>query len=229
VKIPALIGAAFIGWWWAGEGASRRRRFVRVTSAIFAAAGLMVAISPICALGWRWFAGLSNPGTVVSWLDPATAVGLIVAHAASAFGYAGHQTVFVQTARGVGLAIAGLIAISLLVRSERIGEVQALGWSLLAFVFLGPVVWPWYETWGFAFLGVVAERLTLRILIVLSAVACFADVPSPRLLISANPILVSVCWVALVGLVCAFIATRVNSGLLGPPSRQVTPPVLTET
>ena len=28
---------------------------------------------PVC--GWRWLDGLSNPGVVVSWLDPATAVG----------------------------------------------------------------------------------------------------------------------------------------------------------
>ncbi|MGO8864234.1 MAG: polyprenol phosphomannose-dependent alpha 1,6 mannosyltransferase MptB [Acidimicrobiales bacterium] len=209
VKIPALVGAAFIGWWWAGPVSSWRERLARAAGAVSIAAGLMAAIAALSALGWRWFSGLSNPGAVVSWLDPATAVGLLIARSASFFGYAGHQAVFVQSARAVALGVATVVAIFLLVRSERIGEVQAIGWSLLAFVFLGPVVWPWYESWGFVFLAVVAEKWTLRFMMVLSVVACLADVPSPSLLISANSILVSACWVLLLGMCLLFAVTRV--------------------
>jgi alpha-1,6-mannosyltransferase len=109
----------------------------------------------------------------------------------------------------VALGIAAVISAYLLVRSQRFGDIEAIGWSLLAFVVLGPVVWPWYETWGFVFLAVVAERWTLRLLLVLSAVACFADVPSPALLVDADPILVAVCWVCLVGIIGFFVVTRV--------------------
>jgi alpha-1,6-mannosyltransferase len=55
---------------------------------------------------------------------------------------------------------------------------SALGWSLLAFVVLGPVVWPWYETWGIVFLAVAAGTLARRVILILSAVGCFATVPS---------------------------------------------------
>jgi len=209
VKMPALIGAAFIGWWWAETEASWPRRLVKVASALLLTAGLMAAISAFSALGWGWTSGLSNPGSVVSWLDPATAVGLALAHAASALGYAGHSVAFVHSARAVSLGIAAVISVCLLVRSRGVGGIEAIGWSLLAFVILGPVVWPWYETWGFVFLAVVAERWTLRLLLILSALACFADVPSPGLLIAATPILVAICWAGLVGLVGLFVVTRV--------------------
>jgi hypothetical protein len=105
--------------------------------------------------------------------------------------------------------LAALIAVVLLVRSGRIGPIEALGWSLLAFAVLGPVVWPWYETWGFVFLAVAAERWTLRLLLVLSAVGCVADVPSPHLLIAGSPVLVAVCWALLVGAVGLFVVRRV--------------------
>ncbi|MGA2037014.1 MAG: polyprenol phosphomannose-dependent alpha 1,6 mannosyltransferase MptB, partial [Acidimicrobiales bacterium] len=219
VKIPALVGAAFIGWWWAGAGSSWRQRLVRVTSALLSTAGLMVTIGAICGLGWRWVDGLSNPGAVVSWLDPSTAVGLLLAHVAGFLGYARHQTAFVQSARAVALGIATVLSIRLLVRSERVGELQAIGWSLLAFVILGPVVWPWYETWGFVFLAVVAEGWILPLVLVLSSVACFANVPKPGLLIAANPILVSISWACFVGAIGLFLVTRVVSC----PSRDTRP------
>lgn len=209
VKVPALIGAAFIGWWWAGTDARWRTRLGRVALAVLFTAGLMAAISAISALGWGWVRGLSNSGSVVSWLDPATAAGLALGHAASALGYAGHSGAFVHGARLAALGLAAVISLSLLVRSGRVGAVEALGWSLLAFVVLGPVVWPWYETWGFVFLAVVAERWTLRLLLVLSAIGCFADVPHPGFLIAGNPILVSTCWVCLAGAIGLFVVVRV--------------------
>jgi alpha-1,6-mannosyltransferase len=209
VKIPALIGAAFIGWWWAGAEARWRPRLLKVVAALVLTAGLIAAISVVSGLGWGWVGGLSNPGSVVSWLDPATAVGLAMAHIASALGYAGHSAAFVHSARLVALGIAAVLSAYLLVRSPRFGDIEAIGWSLLAFVVLGPVVWPWYETWGFVFLAVVAEKWTLRLLLVLSAVACFADVPSPGLLVDADPILVAVCWTCLAGIIGFLVITRV--------------------
>jgi hypothetical protein len=224
VKIPALIGAVFIGWWWAGERATWRPRLAKVTSALVCTAGLMAAISAISTLGWGWISGVSrNPGSVVSWLDPATAVGLALAHAASALGYGGHSVAFVHGARVVALGIAALISVFLLVRSRRVGDIGAIGWSLLAFAVLGPVVWPWYETWGLVFLAIVAERWTLRLLLVVSAVACFADVPSPGLLIAANPILVSLCWACLAGLIGLFVVLRrADQAVLSPVRERAT-------
>jgi len=171
----------------------------------------MVAIAAVSGLGWRWVSGLSNPGVVVSWLDPATAVGLLLAHAASALGYGGHQTAVVDGVRDAALVLAAGLSLYLLVRSERRGEVQALGWSLLAFVVLGPVVWPWYETWGLVFLAVVADGWVLVVVLVGSLVACFADMPSPGLLTDANAVLVALCWAAVVGVTGLYAFRRIPS------------------
>jgi alpha-1,6-mannosyltransferase len=209
VKIPALIGVVFIGWWWAGAGAGGRERLERLVLAVGSVAGAMVVIGAVAGLGWRWVSALSNPGAVVSWLDPATAVGLAAAHVAGAFGDGGHQAGFVDGARAIGVAVAAVITIGLLLRARGPGELSALGWSLLAVVVLGPVVWPWYETWGLVFLAVEAEGWTVPFVFIVAALACVADVPRPGILVAGDPVLVSVCWAALAALAVLFVATRV--------------------
>jgi hypothetical protein len=210
VKIPALIGAAFIGWWWSDPSLPWRRRCLPVAAALAIALGVMSLISAVSGLGWRWLDGLSNPGVVVSWLDPATAVGLALGHLTSVLGLGHHAAALVRGARAVSLVLAAVISAGLVVRSDRVGPVRALGWSLLVFAVLGPVVWPWYETWGFAFLAVVAEGWTLRIVLLLSAVACCADVPAARFLgTGEHPVLTIACWTCLIGAVIAYASARV--------------------
>jgi hypothetical protein len=220
VKIPALIGAVCIGWWWGGPAADWRRRLSRVAAAVLVSTGLMAAVGAASGLGWRWLSGLSNPGTVVSWLDPMTAVGLVMGHAAGALGYGGHTRAFVPDTRAAGLVLAAVISVNLIARSQKVGDLQALGWSLLVFVVLGPVVWPWYETWGFVFLAVVAEGWTLRLLLFLSAVACFADVPAARDLAGAGPLLSVLCWAGLSGGAAAYVVIRLLPSA-GPPLRHL--------
>ncbi len=209
VKAPALIGAVFIGWWWAGDRAGTRRRLAGIAGATVLSWLLMAVIGAASSLGWGWIGSLVTGGTVVSWLDPATAVGLAIAHAASAAGLGGHQLGIVRAVRAVALGSAALVTLHLLFRNRRIGAVDALGWSLLAFVVLGPVIWPWYETWPLVVLGIVAEGRTLRLVLILSAVACFADVPHPGFLVAGDPVVVGVAWAAFAASVALFVATRV--------------------
>jgi alpha-1,6-mannosyltransferase len=216
VKIPGLIGAVFIGWWWAGSDVPWRRRLLPLALSVAGTAAVMASVVAVSGLGGHVVTGLSNPGAVVSWLDPATGVGLLLARLASVFGLGGHQTGFVHGARIVGLGLAALVSIRLLVRSERT-KMQALGGSLLAIVLLGPVVWPWYETWGLVFLGVVAEGWILAAVIVLSAVASVADVPRPGLLTSGTPVLVVLVWAALAAAVGLYLVRRVGPTLFNRP------------
>lgn len=208
LKIPALIGTVFIGWWWSDGAASWRQRASRVAGALLIAMTLMIVIGLISGLGWHWLDGLSSPGAVVSWVDPVTAVGLALSHASSGLGLGGHSAAYVQATRAVGVALAAVISVGLMLRS-RVGALRALGWSLLAFVILGPVVWPWYETWGFVFLAVVAEAWTLRLLLALSAIACFADLPGVRYYETADPVLAIVCWVLLAAMIMAYGIVRI--------------------
>jgi hypothetical protein len=225
VKIPALLGAVCIGWWWGGQIPQWRRRIPRVGTALLITVGLMAAIGAVSGLGWRWVSGLSNPGTVVSWLDPATAVGLLLGHAAGGLGAPGHSHALVQGARAAGLAVAALVSLWLILRSDRVGELEALGWSLLVFVVLGPIVWPWYETWGFVVLAVVAQGWTLRLLLGLSALSCFADVPGTGALGGADPAFAALCWIVLLGGIIAYVVVRLVPSLPRPvewkPARRI--------
>jgi hypothetical protein len=224
VKAPALIGAVFIGWWWSGTAAPWPRRLPRLGAALATAIGFMVLIGAVAGLGWRWLGGLSDPGVVVSWGDPATAVGLALHRLFVVVGVVHPSGGFVDAARLVALLAAALISLVLMTREDRIGPLQALGWSLLAIVVLGPVIWPWYETWGFVFLAVVAEGWTLRLVLVLSAVACFADLPGARFFAVTDPLLAVLCWVFLLGLVGAYLALRLYPAWLqtrgGNPRRR---------
>jgi len=103
---------------------------------------------------------------------------------------------------------------------------QALGWGLLVFVVLGPIVWPWYETWGFVFLAVIAEGWTLRILLALSALACFADVPGVHFYETSTPAFAIICWIALTGVIIAYGLVRLVPSMRGTPTltRRITLP-----
>ncbi|MGP0032570.1 MAG: polyprenol phosphomannose-dependent alpha 1,6 mannosyltransferase MptB [Acidimicrobiales bacterium] len=178
VKVPGALGIVFIGWAWAGPGALPRRRGGYVALSVLLGGAVMAAVSLASGLGWGWLSGLSDPGTVVSWLDPATALGLAASHALHLAGLGPHRDLAVAAGRALALLAAGAVTVVMLVRSDRDGLPRALGVSLLALVLLGPVVWPWYETWGLVFLALVARRWARRTVLVLSTVGCFATVPA---------------------------------------------------
>jgi hypothetical protein len=218
IKIPAILGDVYIGWWWSASVPNWRARIERLLAAGALSAGWIVVIGAAAQLGWHWLKGLSNPGVVVSWLDPSTAVGLLLGHLAGAVGFTGHNGGFIAASRAVGLSVAAVISITLLLRSNRTGPFLALGWSLLAIALLGPDIWPWYETWGIVVLAVAADRWTFRILLALSAEACFTDFPTGELLHSPHLVVTVICWTALLGAAAVYAALR-----LLPPRHRLSP------
>jgi hypothetical protein len=217
VKAPALLAALFIGWAWWGRGQGRRPRLAKTLLAVCFTLAVMAAIGAAVDLSWRWVSALLGAGTVVSWLDPVTAIGLALARLAHAAGYHGDSSAFVRASRATGLAVAAAVSLRLLTRppgpepETELGSetrtqteaktqtetVRALGWSIFAFVMLGPVIWPWYYAWAFVFLAVAAEGWTLRLVAALSAIACFATMPTPRLLTSAPAPALVIGWLLL--------------------------------
>jgi hypothetical protein len=197
VKVPAFIGVVYIGWEWAGPGAGRWVRARAVATAVGVGAAVVVAVSLVSGLGWGWVSNLADSGTVVSWLDPATALGLAAAHGASLVGLGGHTSGLVAAARALSLVAAAVLSLWLLVSSERLGTPRALGFSLLAVALLGPVVWPWYEVWGLVFLAVVAEGWVRRLVLALTGLACLADVPSLSPHHGAEPVAVGAAVVVI--------------------------------
>ena len=138
VKIPALIGAVYIGWEWLGQGRSIRER-VRP-------GGAMAAPRPrddgLHLRGGRARVGLDRwphePRHRPILARPRRDRPRPRSSRHRAFGH--HIHVILTVVRGSAACLAGLIGLWLLVHSERIGSLQALGWTLLAVVVLGPVV-----------------------------------------------------------------------------------------
>ena len=68
------------------------------------------------------------------------------------------------------VALAAVVPLGawLLWRSPELGVERSLGLVLLALVLLGPILWPWYLTWGLAVLAPTAGRWTRRAVIALA-------------------------------------------------------------
>jgi hypothetical protein len=145
-------------------------------------------------------ANLETPGTVRSWLAPTTGIALGLSGLMHAIGWHVSTTVVLSGTRVLGFAIAGGAAIYLFAISDRIGGLKALAISLLLFVVLGPVVQPWYLTWGLLLLAPVAIGRWRTLIIAVSVLSPFIGLPGGRTLldqlIHSDPL--SVAWALIV-------------------------------
>ena len=204
IKVPAALGILYVGWEWLGPGLPVRQRIRPVVTAGLMASAVMAFFSLVSGLGWGWVANLETPGAVRSWLAPATGVGLALSGLAHTVGIGVSLGGVLSLTRVVGLAAAAWLAVYLLWHSDRVGGMRALGLSMLFFVLLGPVVQPWYLTWGIIILAPIAAGRLRTVLVVFSAVVPFIGLTGGRTLISellrANPAAVVVSVAVLVSL-----------------------------
>jgi hypothetical protein len=177
IKIPAFIGVVYIGWAWLGDEVPWRSRLRPTVTAIGLAVVAMAAVSEMVGLGWGWVGALGNPGTVLSWLDPPTALGRGLADLAAAIGLGEHQGLILGLVRDLGLLTAAVIGVRLLWRARGAGAMRAIGLTLLAVVFLGPTMQPWYVAWSMVVLATIAEHRLGVLVIVLSCVSSFFGLP----------------------------------------------------
>ncbi len=230
IKVPAFAGVIYIGWAWMGEGVPWRSRLRPTIVATFLALLLMTGVSQMVGLGWGWVSALNNPGTVRSWIDPPTAVGLWAARLVTAAGLGNHEALLLAGARDLGLLVAGAIGVRLLWRANGAATMRAMGLTFLAVVWLGPSVQPWYLAWTVVILATVAEHRLRVLVIVLSCVACFFGLPGARELVvqfgEANPILIASASIALVLLLAIPVVLRVRRALRTPDTGRalVVPP-----
>jgi hypothetical protein len=184
IKAPAALGILYVGWSWLGPEASVRDRLRPVVTAGLMGAGVLGFFSYVSGLGWGWIGVLGTPGAVRSWTAPTTSVALAftgLAHIAHiGVGLGGVLTV----ARFFGLLAAGIAGVWLLLNSDRIGTLKALGVTLLVFVALGPAVQPWYLSWGLLLLAPVALGRLRSLIIGLSMVTAFIELPGGTALIT---------------------------------------------
>jgi alpha-1,6-mannosyltransferase len=160
--------------------------------------------SYVSGLGWGWVGILGTPGAVRSWTAPTTSLALVFAgilhFAHIGVGLGGVLTV----TRFFGLLTAAIAGVWLLLNSDRIGALKALGITLLLFVVLGPVVQPWYLSWGLILLAPVALGRLRSLIIGLSMVTAFIELPGATQLVNSlihgDPLLIvlTLLWILVV-------------------------------
>jgi hypothetical protein len=173
IKVPAAMGIVYVAWDWAGADVEWRQRVKPLVRAGLIALAVMGVLSMVSGLGWGWIANLGTPGTVRSWMAPATAVGQLLSGALHVMGVGVGLGGVLTVTRLLGLMGAAAIACYCLWNSQRIGMLRALGISMLMFVILGPVVQPWYLTWGIIVMAPVVTGRMRTLVLALSMVAPF--------------------------------------------------------
>lgn len=229
VKVPAAIGVVYIGWEWLGDGVPWRQRVRPMISAFLVAGAVMAAVTEAVGLGWGWVRALGTPDSVKSYLDPATALGLLAGDLARGVGFADHARGILSIVRGLFFLAAILVGAYLLLRSDRKTSGRALGLTMLAVTVLGPVTQPWYIVWAVVFLGAVAEGRVRSFVILLSCTAPFLGLPGGLTLIDeitvANPFLVAIAAMALASVAGLLLVPRLRRGL-ATRERRPRPPAL---
>ncbi|MDA8392942.1 MAG: polyprenol phosphomannose-dependent alpha 1,6 mannosyltransferase MptB [Actinomycetota bacterium] len=178
IKLPAVAGVGFIGMMWS-------YRFERIAErakvmAKSAAVTLIVAAAAtwLAGLGWGWLnpSTLSTPTALTLAAAPVAAVGLTVANLLQVLGAGVATSVVVGTAQVVGAATAVGLSVAMLLRAKGRCMPPALAVSFLAVVLLGPVLWPWYLTWGLVLLAATRAQ-DLPALALMAVVAALIVLP----------------------------------------------------
>jgi hypothetical protein len=207
IKVPAALGLVYIGWEWMGPGVPWRQRVRPLVSTALVSGAIMLLLSAVSGLGLGWIGNLATPGTVRSWLAPATGIGMELTSLLHVVGLHVSQGGVLSVTRIIGLMAAALASLYLLLVSDRVGGIRALGVSLLLFVILAPVVQPWYLTWGIVMLAPIAAGRLRSAVIALSVASPFIGLPGGRTLldqlIHANPLAIALVLLVLVGVLLA--------------------------
>ena len=221
VKAPAALGILYIAWDWLGDGVPLRQRLRPIVLSGLIAGAVLAALTVLSGLGLGWIGNLATPGTVRSWAAPATGVGMGLAGLLHVVGLGVSQASIISVTRVLGLGLAVGLGIWLLKESDRIGQLTALGLTLLAFVILSPVVQPWYLTWGLILLAPVAQGRLRTLVISLTVISPFIGLPGGRDLVSellhAQPIAIACTLVALLFFVVAPLGRWTALGQLEEP------------
>jgi alpha-1,6-mannosyltransferase len=206
IKVPAALGIVYVAWDWAGSGASRRQRARTLVRAGLITVAVMGFLSLVSGLGWGWIANLGTPGTVRSWMAPATGLGLLISGTAHVLGIGIGIGGVLTFTRAIGLLGAVAVALYCLRHRDRIGLLGALGITMMMFVLLGPVVQPWYLTWGIIIMAPVVTGRMLYFILGLSMTVPFIGLTGGTLLLNglvhtdpvAMVLAVMVLWVVVI-------------------------------
>jgi alpha-1,6-mannosyltransferase len=179
VKLPAIGAVAFLpmllpGW----------PRRIRTGIALgLVSAVTAISVTAATGLGWGWVETLDTGSTRPSIFSPVTGVGTLFDRTLRGVGLVETSGQVTRIVFVVGLAVAGLVSLTLLLRAHHLGAMRALGLALVAIAALAPVVQPWYLLWGLVLLAAVGGERVLLALGALSVVLCLTLLPNGRSLV----------------------------------------------
>ncbi len=177
IKAPAALGLVYVGWSWLGPDVPIRDRIRPLVTSLLLGAGVLGFFSYVSGLGWGWVSILGTPGAVRSWTAPTTSLALGITGLAHLLHIGVGLGGVLTLTRFLGLLTTAVIGGWLLLNSDRVGTLKALGITLLLFVVLGPVVQPWYLSWGLILLAPVALGRLRSVIIGLSIWTAFVELP----------------------------------------------------
>jgi hypothetical protein len=180
VKSPALLGVLFLGWSWAGPGASMVRRLMHTVGAGLIALSTLEAISWLSGSGWGWIRTTTAADKSFTGVTPVDAISKVASGMAQVVGV--HFSEFGARAvfSALGLACAAVIGIWLLFSSSAVDIPRNLGLTLLVVALLGPILWSWYATWGVIVLAPAATPALRRVIIAISTFEAFVGISSVK-------------------------------------------------
>ena len=149
-------------------------------------AGLLRPLRVSVATGWglHWISGtlFSTPARVRLAITPATGTAWTLSSLLHDVGVSASFRHIESATRVLAAALAGLYAVTMLLRTRTDDLVRPLGLALIALALGGPAAWPWYFTWGLVLLAATASFQRSRTVPIALIVGAF--------LVKANGILV---------------------------------------
>ncbi len=174
IKIPAALSLVYLGWCWEGSIATIRRRIATTIGVMVSAIAAIFVGCVLMGMGPGWLTALTSTGKVNDTYSPTTKLGFSISELLAAVGISVDGATLTAGVRALGLLAVVVLALVVMLRSPRIGLVRATGFMLVAYVLLGPVIWPWYLAAGFALLAACGlGRYQPSVLVVCLAVSWF--------------------------------------------------------
>ncbi len=153
--------------------------------AVVTVSGLFLVLLVPDGLGWLRSvftpaAGLTLYAPTVGLADALTRLGDIT-NAKVEFA----EALSVTRAAGIVLTAAVMLRLLATIRGRDIAT--TVGWGLLTLSVLGPVLYPWYLTWGLVPLAMAMNRQRLAVIGTVSAIGAFLALPHCELLFAGLP------------------------------------------
>src|SRR5450759_4753957 len=150
---------------------------VRATGKVVAAAVLpWVLLAPLVPNAAGFLPALSTPLAGRTLYAPTTLLAEIIAVLGHVLGVPVHFDGLLAGTRVLGLALAAVVTAGLLLTWRRRSPAETIGGGLLVVALLGPVLYPWYLSWGLLPLVVAGRRWDWPVT-ALSAAAVFTALP----------------------------------------------------